>query len=174
MIYIFLMKKILLLFLLVPFFAHSQTDVLELKKNGKNIRTYSPGMYFVMETVYDQWLEGYITAIRNDSLFLNNFPFHYKEIKSIRWERTKLNYKADGIILMAAGAGVLVIGTVNGLYRGDPADQWFTPVGYITAGVLLVGGFLLMKAQFKKYHLGKKYTLEYLNIRVNKNEQRPF
>jgi hypothetical protein len=63
---------------------------------------------------------------------------------------------------------------VNGLYRGDPADQWFTPAGYITAGVLLLGGFLLIKAQFKKYHLGKKYTLEYLNIRVNKNEQRPF
>lgn len=152
----------------------SQTDVLELKKNGKNIRTYSPGMYFVMETVYDQWLEGYITAIRNDSVFVNNFPFHYKEIRTIRWERNKLNYKPDGIILMAAGAGVLVIGTVNGLYRGDPASQWFTATGYITAGVLLLGGYLLIKAQYKKYHLGKKYTLEYLNVNINRNEQRPF
>ena len=152
----------------------SQTDVLELKKNGKNIRTYSPGMYFVMETVYDQWLEGYITAIRNDSVFVNNFPFHYKEIRTIRYERTKFLYKGNGTILMLAGAGVLVIGTVNGLYRGDPASQWFTAAGYITAGVMLLGGYLLIKAQYKKYHLGKKYTLEYLNVNINGNEQRPF
>ena len=168
------MKRLLLILLILPFIGMSQTDVLELKKNGKNIRTYSPGMYFVMETVYDQWLEGYITAIRNDSVFVNNFPFHYKEIRTIRWERNKLNYKPDGIILMAAGAGVLVIGTVNGLYRGDPASQWFTAAGYITAGVLLLGGWLLIKAQYKKYHLGKKYTLEYLNVNINRNEQRPF
>ncbi|MFI5153778.1 MAG: hypothetical protein ACHQET_10625 [Chitinophagales bacterium] len=168
------MKKLLFILLLLPLIGLSQTDVLELKKNGKNIRTYSPGMYLVMETVYDQWLEGYITAIRHDSVFLNNFPFHYKEIKTIRYERTKFPYKANGILLMIAGGGVLLIGTVNGLYRGDPANQWFTPVGYITAGAMLLGGYFLMKAQYRKYRLGKKYTLDYLNVNINRNEQRPF
>jgi hypothetical protein len=160
--------------LLLPLIGLAQTDILELKKNGKNVQTFSPGMYFVMETVYDQWLEGFITAIRNDSVFVNNFPFHYKEIRTIRIERTKLNYKADGITLMVVGGGVLFLGAFNGIYRGDPVDQWYAPASFITAGVLLVGGYFLMKAQFRKYNLGKKYTLEYLNIHVNKNEPRPF
>jgi hypothetical protein len=168
------MKKLLLLLFLLPFFIQAQTDVLELKKNGTNFKTYSPGMYFVMETIYDQWFEGTITAIRNDSVFINSFPFHYKEIKTIRLERTKLNYKADGLILMMAGAGVLLLGAVNGLYRGDPASQWYTPVSYITAGTLLAGGFLILKAQFRKFHLGKKFTLEYLEINPNKKDKKPF
>ena len=96
------------------------------------------------------------------------------EIKTIRFERTKLNYKADGLILMIAGGGVLMLGAVNGLYRGDPASQWYTPVSYITAGALLGLGFLLLHSQYKKYHLGKKYMLQYLSVTSNKNEQRPF
>jgi hypothetical protein len=159
---------------LVPVFCLAQTDILELKKNGSNVRTFTPGMYFVMETIYDQWFEGTITAIRHDSVFVNYFPFHYKEIKTIRFERSKLNYKADGVILMIAGAGVLLLGAVNGLYRGDPASQWYTPVSYITAGALLAGGYLMIRAQFKKYKIGKKYSLQYMEINPNKNERRPF
>jgi hypothetical protein len=168
------MKIFFLFICLVPFFSPAQTDVLELKKNGSNIRTYSPGMYLVMETIYDQWFEGNITAIRHDSVFVNAFPFHYKEIKSIRFQRSKWNYKANGLILMIAGGGVLLLGAVNGLYRGDPAGQWYKPAGYITAGALLVGGYLFLKAEYKKYPIGKKFTLEYLEINPNKNEQRPF
>ena len=168
------MKKIWLLLCLAPLFCMAQTDVLELQKNGSNLKTYSPGMYLVMETIYDQWFEGPITLIRNDSVFVNGFPFHYKEIKTIRFERTKLNYKADGLILMIAGGGVLVLGAVNGLYRGDPASQWYTPASYITAGALLGLGFLILHSQFKKYRLGKKYKLQYLSVTSNKNEQRPF
>jgi len=69
------MKKLFLLICLVPFFSLAQTDVLELKKNGSNIRTYSPGMYLVMETIYDQWFEGTITAIRHDSVFVMHSHF---------------------------------------------------------------------------------------------------
>ena len=168
------MKKICLLLCLIPFFCLAQTDVLELKKNGHNLRTYAPGMYLVMETVYDQWLEGPITAIRNDSVFVNGQPFHIKEIKTIRYERTKLNYQADGLILMIAGGGVLLLGAVNGMYRGDPASEWYTPASYITAGALLGLGFFLIKSQYKKYHLGKKYKLEYVPVVSNKKEPRPF
>lgn len=168
------MKSIFLLFLVIPFFAKAQTDVLELKKNGKNLKTYTPGMYLITQTIYDQWIEGQITAMRNDSVFINNQPFHFKELKAIRYERTKLNYKADGILLMAAGGGVLLLGAVNGLYRGDPASEWYRPASYITAGALLGLGFLLIKSEHKIYHLGGKYSLQYLMINPNKNEKRPF
>ena len=57
-----------------------------------------------------------------------------------------LNYAADGSILMVAGAGVFVLGAVNGMIRKDPADVWYTTTSYITGGALLVGGWLLRKA----------------------------
>ncbi|HTQ27919.1 MAG TPA: hypothetical protein VMI35_07315 [Puia sp.] len=142
-----------------------------LQKNGSHVATYATGMSLTMETIYNQWFEGTITGIRHDSLFLNGMPFHYKEIKTIRYERTKLNYKTDGVILMIAGAGVLLLGAVNGLYRGDPANEWYTTTSYITAGTLLVGGFILTKLQYKKYEIGKKYSLQYMELNPNKNNR---
>lgn len=163
------MKKLILLIFIFPFFSHAQTDVLVLKKNGSNLKIYATGQYFMMETVYGQWLEGNITAMRHDSIFLNGAPFHYKEIKTVRFERTKLNYTTDGFLLMLAGSGVLVLGGVNGLYRHDAAKDWYTPTSFITAGAMLVGGFFLLRARFRKFTLGKKYTLQYLELSSNKN-----
>ena len=166
--YLFFMKKILLVLFFVPVFGIAQSDILILQKNGANVKTYEPGMYFIIETIYNQWLEGTITAIKNDSIFINNFPFHYKEIKTVRNERTKLNYTTDGVLLMIAGGGVLLLGAVNGLYRGDQAKDWYTTASFVTAGTLLIGGYLLTRSRFKKYHLGKKYTLEYFILNPNK------
>src|SRR5215467_443547 len=123
-----------LLFFLQSVFAQTD-DIFILQKNGSNLKTFAVGMSFSMETIYDQWFDGTITGIRHDSVFLNGIAFHYKEIKTIRIERTKLNYTTDGVLLMIAGAGVLVLGAVNGLYRGDPASEWYHPASYITAGV---------------------------------------
>jgi hypothetical protein len=164
-----MMKLVLILFFFIPSCIHAQSDdILILKKNGANLKTYTTGLYFTMQTIYDQWFEGTITAIRNDSVFLNGLPFHYKEISAIRRERTNLNYATDGTILMLAGGGLLLLGAVNGLLRGDAAKDWYTPANFIVAGTLLAGGFLLRKARFKKYFLGKKYVLEYFTLNPNK------
>jgi hypothetical protein len=148
----------------LPLFAAAQTDVIELKKGGLTEKTYATGMEISMETIYQQWFDGTITAIRHDSIFVNNFPFHYKEIMTLRKERKTFNYPVDGALLMVAGTGVLVLGAVNGLYRKDNANQWFTTGSYITAGAFLVGGFLLIKARFKKYSLDKRFRLEYMTL----------
>ena len=132
------------------------------------MRTFAVGMPLIMQTIYDQWFDGTITAIRHDSIFVNGFPFHYKEISALRWERPKLNYRTDGVLLMIAGGGVLLLGAVNGLYRGDQFKDWYRPGSFITAGALLATGFLLIKLRFKKYHLGKKYTIQYLELNPNK------
>jgi hypothetical protein len=168
--YLVCMKGLTLLALLIPFFAFSQSDLMMLNKNGAHEMTFATGMRINFETIYDQWFDGTITAIRHDSVFVNDVPFHYKEIKTIRRERTKLNYETDGTILMIAGGGVLLLGAVNGLYRGDPANEWYTTTSYIVAGTLLVGGYLLTRAHYKKYNLGKKYTLEYLELNPNKSQ----
>lgn len=169
------MNKLLFLFLLFPFYSFSQSDdVFELLKKGAHVKTFSTGMYLSMQTIYDQWLEGNITAIRHDSIFLNGNPFHYKEIQAIRVERTKMNYTTNGTLLMIAGGGVLLLGAVNGLYRGDEVKDWYKPASFITAGALLALGYLLIKSRYKKYVFGKKYKLQYLELNPNKNSPRPF
>jgi hypothetical protein len=128
-------------------------------------------MHLTMETIYEQWFDGTITGIQHDSVFLNGVPFHYKEIKTLRQDRKGLNYATDGVILMIAGAGVLLLGAVNGLYRGDPANEWYTTTSYIVAGSLLVGGFILTRLRYKTYELGKKYSLDYMELNPNKNDK---
>jgi hypothetical protein len=165
------MKKLLLFFLLLTVMGtRAQTNLLVLEKNGNNVKTYSTGIDITMQTIYHQWFDGVITAIHNDSVYVNGFPFHYKEIETIRKDRKKLNYEADGTLMMVAGAGVLVLGVVNGLNRGDRAGSWLTATSYITAGALLVGGYLLSKARYKNYHLGKKYTLQYISLELDKKQ----
>lgn len=163
------MKPFFLFLYLLPFCSLAQSDdIVILKRHGANVKTYTQGLYFTMETIYDQWFDGTITAIRNDSIFLNGLPFHYKEISAIRRERKGLNYSTDGAILMLAGGGLLFIGAVNGILRSDAFREWYTPTNLIVAGALIAGGFLLVKAHFKKYILGKKYSLEYLQLNPNK------
>jgi hypothetical protein len=166
------MTKRLFVFLLVitAMRTRAQTNLLVLEKNGENVKTYSAGMDITIQTIYHQWFDGVITAIRSDSIFVNGFPFHYKEIEAIRRDRKKLNYEADGVLLMVAGGGVLVLGVVNGLYRGDKANSWFTATSYVTAAALLGGGYLLTKSRYKYYRLGKKYTLQYLALDLNKKQ----
>jgi hypothetical protein len=159
------MRKIIAaLFFSIPLIGLCQSDVLILQKNGRNIKTYEPGMRIIFETVYDQWFDGALTDLRNDSVFINGIPFHYREIKAMRMERGKLNYAQDGTLLIIAGGGVLLLNVVNGLYRNDKAKDWLSTSGWITAGALILGGILLRKARIKNYPLGKKYGLHYLDL----------
>src|SRR5487761_1940069 len=136
-----LIKRFLPFFLLIPFFtAHAQTDIMVLEKRGHTIITYSAGMGITMKTIYNQWIDGTITALHNDSVFVDGSPFHYKEIGALRVDRKTWHNRGVGVFMMTAGAGVLALGAVNGLYRGDKASTWYTPTSYITAGTLLVAG----------------------------------
>jgi len=155
---------------IVAIHTRAQTNLLVLEKNGENVKTYSAGMGITIETIYHQWFDGIITGIRNDSIFVNGFPFHYKEIEAIRRDRKKLNYEADGVLLMVAGGGVIILGAVNGLYRGDKAGTWYSTISYITAAAMILGGYLLMKSRYKYYPIGKKYTLNYLALDFNKKQ----
>ncbi len=159
-------KTITLIFFLIPLISFSQTDVLIFQKNGRNIKTYAPGQQITIHTVYDQWLDGTLTALRNDSVFVNNIPFHVHEIDGIHQNFSKWNYQADGTILIIAGVGVLVLNVVNGLYTNEKSGNWIATSGWITAGAFILGGILLKRARYKNYRIGKKYTLHYLNMHV--------
>src|SRR5450432_92622 len=165
---IFSMNKFLTtVFFLIPLISLSQTDVLILQKNGRNIKTFETGMPIGFHTVYDQWLGGTITALRNDSIFLNDIPFHVHEIDAIRQDNAKWNYLTAVIFLIVAGVGVLGLNVVNGLYTNESAGSWIKTSGWITAGAFIIGGILLRRARYSDYKIGKKYTLHYLNMHVN-------
>jgi len=161
------MKKSITLFIcLFPLVILAQTDVLILQKNGRNIQSYTPGMPIMIKTVYDQWLGGTITDMRNDSIFLNNNPFHVHEIAAIRKNFSKLHLQTGGTILIIAGVGVLALNVINGLYTNEPASQWIKASGWITAGAFIIAGIIMKQARYTTYNMGKKYTLHYLNLRA--------
>jgi hypothetical protein len=159
-------KKITLFVYLIPLISLAQTDVLILQKNGSNIQSYTPGMTIMIHTVYDQWIGCNLTDMRNDSVFVNNNPFHVHEIDGIRKNFSKLHLQTGGTILIIAGVGVLALNVINGLYTNEPAGQWIKASGWITAGAFILAGILMKSARYKTFNIGKKYTLHYLNLRA--------
>jgi hypothetical protein len=164
------MKKIITaVLLLAPFISCAQTDVLILQKKGRNIKTYAPGMPIMIHTVYDQWLEGTLTDLRNDSIYVNNNPFHVREIDAIRENFSKLHLQSAGTIFIIVGVGVVALNVINGIYTNESAGSWVKPSGWITAGAFILAGILMKSAKYKSYPIGKKYTLHYLNLRSQKS-----
>ncbi len=176
-----------LLFLLITITtAFGQTNILLLQKKHKTVLQYYPGRFISLETVNKSYAEGLITRITSDSLYIRYFEiqqsftqyggvyfdtaFRYttaiqiKDIGKIVIEKKNSNRKRNGSILMVAGGGVMVLGAVNGLYRGDPPKDWYKPSGYITAAALFITGFFLSKSAVKRYAIGKKFQLKVLAL----------
>jgi hypothetical protein len=182
------MKGILLNFILlltiIP--AFGQINALLVQKNHKTVLTYYEGRFISLETIDKSFAEGLITKIANDSIYIRYFEIqrsvtdyggvyfdtafryttaiHFKDIGKILVIKKNSNKKRNGTILMAAGAGVMVLGAVNGAYRGDPPKDWYKPSGYIVAGALFATGFLMTRTADKKYPIGKKYQLNILEL----------
>ena len=179
--------KATLLLIICSFLMHSmvaQTNVLLLRKKNKNFKSYYVGHHITLETVNKTYADGIITRINNDSVYIRNYDLqtstsdyggvyidtvfryttaiHYKEIGAILLLDTRPNRKRNGTILVVAGGGVLVLGAVNGLYRGDPPKDWYKPSGFILAGVFAALGIWMRRSADKRYGIGKKYQLKIL------------
>jgi hypothetical protein len=161
-------KAILLSFLLFPFLARAQNDLLILEKHGMQIRTYTIGTDLEMRTVYDQWFQGTITDMHHDTVYVNGLPFSYKEIANVRIRRADFSNTVLSAGMMVAAGGIFVLGAVNGLYRKDAPKDWYTSSGLVTGAALLVGGFLLSKTRSRTYPIGKKFQLQYMVIGADK------
>jgi hypothetical protein len=157
-------KVIIFIFFCIPLFAQAQTDVLILKKRGMHVYSYTIGSPMMMKTIYNQWFQGAITEMRNDTIFLNDLPFYYKEIAEIRKPVLSLGNTLLPPLMMAVGAGTFILGGVNGLLRHDQSKDWYTTSGIISGSALLVVGYLLTKTRAKTYRIGRKFKLDYLII----------
>ena len=176
----------LLFLLFVISTASGQNNILLLQKKQKTIRQFYAGRFISLETVNQSAAEGLVTRVTSDSIYIRYFEItqsftdyggvyfdtsfryttaiHVRDVGAIVIEKKNSNRKRNGSILMVAGAGVMVLGAVNGLYRGDPPKDWYKPSGYITAAALIATGYFLSKSAVKRYRIGKKYQLRILAL----------
>lgn len=192
------MKQILLL-ILFAFLSNlvfpQQSDFIVLKKkNNRTLRTYYPGAFISAVTYSGFEINGYITAIRNDSLIIRQeekrlmeakngmgtevdtliftFGLEYTQIK--QWNYTR-NYTWGGKkgfiqvyvpkIMMIGGAGFVALELINTAYRGDSLDDPDRLRALgIAAGVAVVG-WLIDKRKDRAKKVGKKYKVVYIKAK---------
>jgi hypothetical protein len=190
------MKQILLFisFLFVANLLYSQqSDFIVLKKkNNRTLRTYYPGAFISAVTVSDFPINGFIMAIRNDSLIirqeerklmqtefgmaLDTFVYiiavDYRQIKQFNYTRAYTWGGKRGFVQVAlpkimilGGGGFVVLETVNTIYRGESFndDKKLVALG-VAAGIAAAGWFIEhTKARNKK--VGKKYKVVYVKAK---------
>jgi hypothetical protein len=162
------------------------SDVLLLKKNNKTIRSYFAGSSIDITTTTGAYISGYITKIRNDSLFLKvdvvrqtptqlgvyvldtvasyYYKYHYNQVKAIGKTGRNFNLSASAASLMGGGALLTVASGV--VYLAD-RNKFSAPL--LIASASLAGvGYLMAKTGGRGMIIGKKYSLVYLGIADNK------
>lgn len=156
-------KALILVICLIPYICQAQHDVLVLQRRGMHEQAYTIGDPLSFETVYGQWFSGTIEDLHHDTVFIAGQAFNYHEIAVIR-RASKATWNKAGTDMMIVGGGFAVLSAINGGLRQDHPDQWFTTSGYIIAGALLVGGFIVGELTPKYYRLGGRFRLSYLQI----------
>ena len=178
---------LLIFFLLVNFFAQAQNNVLLLQKKGRIQKSYFAGHYISLETKDGSYADGLIARIQFDTIYIRHFDIqqtatayggvyfdtafryttaiHYKDIGAFITPVKNLSGgRSRGNLLLIAGGGVLALGAINGLYRGDPPKDWYKASSYITAGALVGLGLLSKHGRKPRTAIGKKYTLKILQL----------
>lgn len=165
------------------------------KKNNRTIKTYFPGLPITFEMVNTAWVDGYITAIRNDTVFVKEYDIrsvptiwgvntldtagsylvavYVKDIKRILVDQKTpaFSYITDGTILMIGGIGYGLLNVINGAYLHEPitSKENIKSLG-IALGAAGVG-FALKKIT---RNARKKQVIEYVRMNDVKKQLRGF
>jgi len=190
------------LFILLSFFfcsgAFSQaTDFIVVKKHNRTVKSYFPGLPIALQTESYTWVNGWITDIRHDSIFVKQYDIrqvptiwgtlvldtagsynvgvHYKEIKRIEFDEkgSGFGFITNGTIFMIGGVGYAVLNVVNGRYLHESItdSKNMTTLG-IALGVA-GGGFILNRIQHYK-NKRWRYEIEYIRMTGVKKQLRGF
>ncbi|MEP7145049.1 MAG: hypothetical protein ABI707_19340 [Ferruginibacter sp.] len=180
-------RILLILFVLIGYQSPGQSsDVLLLKKHNKTVKRYFAGTDIDITTTTGAYINGSITKIKNDSLFLEVFvirqtptnlgvyvldtvttyyyKYHYNQIKAIGKTGKGFDLSASAASLMGGGALLMVASGV--VFLAD--RNKFSPPLLIAAASLAGIGYLMAKTGGKGMMIGKKYSLVYLGISDNK------
>ena len=174
---------ILLLSIAVTAFPQASDFISVKKNNNRTIKTFFPGVNIAFETYDKRQVNGLITAIRNDSVFVKEWDvrsmvnymgipvydtvgaylsgFNYKEINKVDvTERMHLQQATPGRILIIGGAGYALLNVINGAYlhQSITSSKNLTSLG-IAAGAVATG--LLVNYLVKH---SNRYHVEYIRM----------
>lgn len=179
-------------FLLIIFFFFSyifssfgQSDLLILKKNNRKVESFFPGSEIDFSTA-DRYFEAFITAIKNDSVFLvqyniqrvmttlgvyildtvseYHYAVNYHSIISIGKKRNGFDLNASGSALFGGGILLTTAGLITWIFSKPHTQYYASKQLVIGAAALAAIGYFLMKSGNKAMTLGKKYSLTYIKM----------
>lgn len=159
--------------------------LLLLKDRGVTIRSFSVGDYVNFQFSNGQWLTAYVTAIKEDTIQINQFALqrvmtmfgtygedtlklgkmllHINEIKAFAKDRGHYNSViTNGTFLQVGGLGYMLLNVANSLIKNDPVLEQKNIPKLIGGAVAVVAGKLLQKANPNYRPIGKRYSLEIL------------
>lgn len=171
-----------------------QSDYILLKKrNNRTLKTYYEGSFISAETYSGFPINGYIKAIRNDSILIRqevmqlvptNFGttldtvaymigLDYRQIKIFNYQKKYTWNRKKGFVQVAlpimmeiGGLGFIVLELVNTAYRNDSLkDQKKLMSLGIAAGVAATG-FLITKLHKSSNKAGGKYKVVYVHVKA--------
>ena len=162
------MNRLLLLisFLLLQQFGHSQTGYLFVKKGFKKKKVYVEGDRISLRLKNGGITYGLITRLMNDTIFLNNGIVACRQVKDvIVRKREKESFQIDpkNFLLITGGVALVTAGlTLSNQADFKEALLAGTVIGY---GPLLVG-YARSKISFgrKRYRIGRKFRLQVLDF----------
>lgn len=178
------MKWLLPLLLLLPFFGFTQSsDFIILKKGNHALKYFYAGTHIEFVATNDAYRDALITAIKNDSIYLQEFyvlrmpttyggfildtagsfryTYHYNQVKSFGKKQKKgFNVSGSGAALL--GGGVLLTLASGVSYLAD--KEKFSPQLLGAAVALATAGYFMSRSGSKGIVIGRKYTLQYMNM----------
>jgi hypothetical protein len=172
------------IYFLFPFVVHAQSAFLVLKKHHRTIETFFTGSYINCKTNKGEWLDGRINNITDDTLCLKLFELvHFinawgmpasdtlwghqrklavKNIAAFPRRDQSVNYIKNGTILLAGGAGYIILNVINTLSSGDALFDNNNSTRLSIAAVIFAAGMLIHHSRSNELSLGKRYRLVYL------------
>lgn len=178
-------KPLLLFFVLLSLNVKAQTDLLLLKKRGVTQKTFVKGSYIHFKFLNDQWIEGSIKEMRNDSLWVNMFSIrrvpdyfgfpkldtsfhgllklHISEITAFPLPDKGGKYLSNGSLLIVGALGYIFLNVVNGIILNESVlDATNMSKLGVAAGVASLG-FLLRSVNRTEIPIKRKYSLQVIS-----------
>jgi hypothetical protein len=180
--------KLFCLFIL-SFFSLSvlaQKDILMLKQNNQTLQSWTSGSYILFQFSSQQWIEGIIKKIQNDSILIDQIQvrqvgnqfglptidtahfglmqFHISEIYGMPKKGMSSNLFTNGSLFQLGSGAYILLNVVNSLIKADPvfSSDNLSKLG-IAAGFFVIGKIL--QNSHKSYlEMGKKYRMVTIHL----------
>lgn len=187
------MKSILSFIVLLSFtisgFAQQSDFIVLKKRNNRTIKTYSAGSHLTARTHNGFDVNGFIIAIRNDSVYVRQMEtrlggtefgavidtityivgMDYRELSRFYYTRDNVLGRKKGFavvtlprLMMIGGTGFVLLEVINSLYRKESLNEHNKlPVLAAAAGVA-VAGYFLQKMNNQKDKAGNRFQVMYV------------